>query len=377
MGGKFPYSAWQTYLEAFDEVVVVSRGRPLVADAKLSVSSGPGVRHVLIGGRRGLARALDYSADRAALMAELAKADAVVSRLPSEIGLAAFHGAKTLGIPAMIEVVACPWDALWYHGSLVSKVYAPILTARTRAAVKQADMVRYVTEHFLQGRYPSSGAQIHASNVMLAKSDPQTLQARLPRLASLPGRKVILGTIGNLSTELKGVATAIEALSHPSLRERDFEYRVLGEGDPQRYRAMAAAAGIGEKIRFDGVLPAGDAVFAWLDEVDIYLQPSFQEGLPRAVIEALSRGAISIGSTAGGTPELLKPERLHAPGDAAALTARIVAALAASPSDLAEEARLNVQKASAYERDVLLARRIAFCRRLADAANPKVHQVLA
>ena len=42
-------------------------------------------------------------------------------------------------------------------------------------------------------------------------------------------------------------------------------------------------------IQFDGTLPSGQKVYDWLDEVDIYLQPSFQEGLPRALIEAMSR----------------------------------------------------------------------------------------
>jgi len=56
-----------------------------------------------------------------------------------------------------------------------------------------------------------------------------------------------------------------------------------------------------------------------LDDVDIYIQPSRQEGLPRALIEAMSRGCPAVGSTAGGIPELLSPECLHQPGDHARL----------------------------------------------------------
>lgn len=41
-----------------------------------------------------------------------------------------------------------------------------------------------------------------------------------------------------------------------------------------------------------GVLPADQAVLDWLDEIDLYIQPSLTEGLPRAVIEAMDTGCI-------------------------------------------------------------------------------------
>ena len=39
--------------------------------------------------------------------------------------------------------------------------------------------------------------------------------------------------------------------------------------------------------------------------MDIYIQPSLTEGLPRALIEAMSRGLPCLASRAGGIPELL------------------------------------------------------------------------
>jgi glycosyltransferase involved in cell wall biosynthesis len=46
-------------------------------------------------------------------------------------------------------------------------------------------------------------------------------------------------------------------------------------------------------------------VFDWLDAIDIYVQPSRQEGLPRALIEAMSRGLPAFGARTGGIPELI------------------------------------------------------------------------
>ncbi len=59
-----------------------------------------------------------------------------------------------------------------------------------------------------------------------------------------------------------------------------------------------------DQIEFLGAMPHGK-VINWLDNIDIYIQPSLTEGLPRALIEAMSRGVLAIGSDAGGIPELL------------------------------------------------------------------------
>ena len=44
--------------------------------------------------------------------------------------------------------------------------------------------------------------------------------------------------------------------------------------------------------------------------MDVYIQPSLQEGLPRALLEAMSRGLPCIGSNAGGIPELLEKKMI-------------------------------------------------------------------
>jgi hypothetical protein len=51
--------------------------------------------------------------------------DALVVRLPSENALIAIQCAKKLGKPYAVEVVGCVWDALWNHGSILAKLYAP------------------------------------------------------------------------------------------------------------------------------------------------------------------------------------------------------------------------------------------------------------
>ena len=110
---------------------------------------------------------------------------------------------------------------------------------------------------------------------------------------------------------------------------------------------------------FDGVLPAGSSVFKWLDRIDVYLQPSFGEGLPRALIEAMSRGCPAIASSVAGNLELLESECLHRPGDVQGLSNRILRA-ATDRIWRIHHAKRNWQEACNYSSDILVPRRNEF-----------------
>jgi glycosyltransferase involved in cell wall biosynthesis len=147
-----------------------------------------------------------------------------------------------------------------------------------------------------------------------------------------------------------------------------FEFRVLGPGAARPWQREAARRGLDDRVRFCGILPSGPPVLAWLDEIDLYLQPSFQEGLPRALIEAMSRGCPALGSTAGGIPELLQASCLHHPGTAAEL-GRLILRAASAPDWQAVQAERNFTVAKRYTSDTLGPRRLAFWRGFADYAG--------
>lgn len=364
--GALPASAWSRYLACFETVRVVAREAGVSTEVgKLARSDRDGVTFRLVPNLSGLrARYSNSAAIRRVLAEELRRADAVVVRLPSELGLAAAAMARTLGKPLVVEVVGCAWDGFWHYGSPVASVYAPLAYVRMRYAVSRAPFALYVTRQWLQDRYPCSGRTVSVSNVEIASPADAVRQARRCRLVAISGGALpILGTIGSLATKYKGIQTAISALARLRAEGLTLEYRVLGAGDPAPWRALAARAGVGDLVRFDGVLPAGEPVRRWLDDVDIYLQPSFQEGLPRATIEAMSRGCACIGSTAGGLPELLPPNRLHRPGHVAGLGAA-VAVLTRDPAALAVASEDGFARAREFAPEALHERRVAFYRAL-------------
>jgi glycosyltransferase involved in cell wall biosynthesis len=334
---------------------VVSRTRELPDDAapeELTLVSGPGVSYESIPSLSGpLIRFSNRADSRRRLREALSAADALIARLPSEIGMAAVEAADKFGKPWGVEVVTCTWDSLWNYGTWQGKVYAPISWWRTRRLVRRAPYAVYETQRFLQGRYPPGGKSVGCPIVELPEVDESVLNRRLVGIGSWqPPFRV--GLIGALSVGFKGIDTAIEALRRERANAPGFELRVLGAGDPSRWQRLAAEAGLAQQVHFNGVLPSGEPVNRWLDDIDLYVQPSFQEGLPRGTLEAMSRGCPAVASTAGGLPELLEPESLHKPGDAERLGRLIVRAARDRDWRHAQASR-NFEVAKGYSKAVL------------------------
>lgn len=244
--------------------------------------------------------------------AVVAQADCIVVRLPSLLGFIAAHHAIRLGKPWAAEVVTCSWDSLWNYGNIQGKIAALPYYLFQKHYIRQAPFSIYVSKKFLQHRYPCNGYSLGCSDVAITSLDNQILQKRLERInKGFKDRPIYFGLIGSLNVGFKGHETAIRALGLLKDQISDFRLCFLGIGDPERWRKLAEEQGIGDKVQFEGTRPTGQPVFDWMDNLDFYLIPSLQEGLPRALVEAMSRGCPALGARTGGIPELLQEECIH------------------------------------------------------------------
>lgn len=242
------------------------------------------------------------------LESELNTVDFAIIRLPSFIGAEAVKIVRRKKIPYLVEVVGCPWDSLWNYG-IKGKLMAPYLTLSMKAQVKNAPFAIYVTNEFLQNRYPTDGISTNCSNVEISDVPKEVLEKRLQHIKNNDD-KFIIGTTAAVNVPYKGHQYVIEALA--KLKKEGihkFEYQMVGFGDQTRLKAIIKENDVEDRVKFMGSM-THEQVFEWLDTIDIYVQPSRQEGLPRALIEAMSRGLPSIGAHTGGIPELIIPERV-------------------------------------------------------------------
>lgn len=364
-----------TYTNNFDKVTILSRQKKIdEMNDKLSLSSIPRVNLIDVPNFKSIRTYYKIIQARKILQNEIGEADYVIARI-SSIGLLAIECAIKKSKPYMVEVVGCSWDSLWNYGGLKAKIYAIYSYFKTKKLIQNAPYVLYVTNEFFQRRYPTSGISTGCSDVVISHLDERIIEKRLKKIACRE-KKIVLGTIGALSSKYKGFDTVIKAL--PILRSQigsNIEYRLLGGGDNQFLRELAIKHGVEDLVKFEGTLPSGEPVFSWLDDIDIYIQPSRAEGLPRAVIEAMSRGCPVIGSDVGGIPELLDRNCIFQKSNYKQL-AEIICQNVLKQDWLEIEAQRNFEEAQKYDREKLELRRNEFIKEfISNVKEPKAGMI--
>jgi glycosyltransferase involved in cell wall biosynthesis len=114
----------------------------------------------------------------------------------------------------------------------------------------------------------------------------------------------VIGTVGNLFPR-KGYDIMLRALPGVLTATPDVHYLVIGQGDEEyekSLRALCGTLGLASRVHFIGFEPQ---VRAFLDSMDVYVQPSLMEGFGIAVLEAMAREKPVVASRTGGLPDIV------------------------------------------------------------------------
>lgn len=270
-------------------------------------------------------------------------------------GILALLGAKAarnLGKPYLMESAGCAWNDYWNH-SLYGKIIAPYMEYSFRKITRDAKFVVYVTEKWLQKRYPTNGISDGVSDVILTRIDDSALDKRIAKIRGRkPGDPWIIGTTAGVNNKIKGQQFVIEAMAELGDRY-NIRYELVGTGSTEYLRSIAKKYHVEDRVIFKGET-THEEVLSWLDSIDTYIQPSMTEGLPRALIEAMSRACPVIGSTAGGIPELLESEVIFERGKVSKLISIMTSFY---ESDWIKHSIINHKKAKEFQMDILDERR--------------------
>jgi len=358
-GGAFDENLWKRYLGLFDSLMVIGRKIDRLPN-KMVVSSTDNVCFQLIQGAGGV-RNIIKSKKR--IKQELKNAieavDFAIIRLPSTLGRWAFDICVSLKKNYVLEIVGDPFEAYWYHGSWLGKFVAPIELLRLKRIVCRAQNVIYVTQDKLQRRYPCFGNTCAISNVRLEEVVAvENVEIFYRNEASI----FKIGLIGSFHVKYKGHVEALKALK--ILKEKGYtsvKLHLVGTGDTDWVRELIKEYGLNDFVKIVGSVRAGkDGIFPFLDDMHLYVHPSKTEGLPRVILEAMSRGKVSLGSDVGGTSELLGAKYIHQPGDWQKLAKQIEEVILASQEQKISMALNNLKVAQGYVESILQQRRMEF-----------------
>ncbi|MGO2019117.1 glycosyltransferase [Psychrobacter sp.] len=358
--GKITDEVLSRYVCHKDSVTVISRMEKIRCSKGLCKIDGKNINFLPV---RGVLFSKVFSIflieNTMTIFESLSNCNFIVIRLPSFLGIYILLINVFVRKKYFIEFVGDPKEALLTSKeniSLPSKLFAYIFSDLNKFFIKRADGVIYVTQFALQQDYPTNGLADYASNVEVS------IQEKIISIEDykIHGERFKIGLIGSFNNHYKGITQAITALSLLNGSDRNIELHILGSGLLENhYKSLAKKLGVNDLVFFDGILKGGDEVASWLKSLDLYIQPSYTEGLPRALIEAMSVGLPAVASDVGGIPELLSKNVLIRPYDSEALSKKIKCFFDSQQLRF-EQGKLNYQKAKEYDQNVLKKRRSEF-----------------
>ena len=155
----------------------------------------------------------------------------------------------------------------------------------------------------LERRYPGLPTTLIANGVdhERFRPDPQERERRRAAENASPGDVVAI-FVGN-NWARKGLELALEGLARARAEgATGLRLWVLGNGNEDRYRKLAARSGVADHVRFLG---AHDDTASFYQAADLFLLPSAFEMLSLAMLEAAATGLPLVVSSVNGVDELV------------------------------------------------------------------------
>jgi glycosyltransferase involved in cell wall biosynthesis len=114
--------------------------------------------------------------------------------------------------------------------------------------------------------------------------------------------------VGRLTPE-KGVYDLLAIIKSAYETEKQIVVHIVGEGPLRNdLENKVHMLNLEHTVKFLGALAHPDPLFKEYDWADVFLLPSYTEGIPRAIAEAMSRGVPVVASAVGGIPYIIKDQ---------------------------------------------------------------------
>ena len=167
--------------------------------------------------------------------------------------------------------------------------------------IAQASYVACIS-HFCrsQGMIFADPAHWHKLKIVHCGVQPETYALATPRA---PGKRVVF--VGRLAA-VKGVLVLLRAFARVLKTHPDAHLTLVGDG-PERARieALASELGCSEQVHFAGYLSQQE-VAQELQKANLFALPSFAEGVPVVLMEAMASELAVVATRIAGIPELVE-----------------------------------------------------------------------
>jgi glycosyltransferase involved in cell wall biosynthesis len=270
-------------------------------------------------------RGLGYQVRRAlALVRLMPEWDLVYVFVPSYPGAVAYTVGRLFMRKRMPVYLANDWEEITpytFRGRGWKRALFPAyrwtLTQWERWIMRTAPLA-LTAGRALHQKYGGEGRPVYETvpvmemrHTDMVRRDPETLGS--------PVRMLYVGSL----IPRKGLPVLFDALLLLAQKGVHVTLDLVGEGAGRaELEALVAKLGLGDRVTFHGFVENGPALFTWYRQADLFVLPTYSEGFPRVLYEALGHSLPVVATAVSGIPRLLRDGEhalLVPAGDAAAL----------------------------------------------------------
>lgn len=239
--------------------------------------------------------------------------DVILNYVVYPDGYAAVRMGEALRVPVVLTAI----------GSDLNRIPGRLVRHFTTAALRRASFTTTVSGDLLHTAQ-RLGAEPTRSRAILNGCDTAVFYPRDKAAARqalhLDPAAIVLLYAGRLDVR-KGLRELVQAVAALHARQPNLLCYLLGDGpDRSLLEQHIARHAAQDAIHFVPAAPTA-TVAQWMAACDVFTLPSYKEGCPNVVLEALASGRPVVASDVGGIPELMDEQsgRLVPAQDATAL----------------------------------------------------------
>lgn len=238
-------------------------------------------------------------------------------QISSKIDIALFHlGGELNLLPILCSKLFGKKTAIFYYGiqkswemrlnepSGAGGVIFPLVTrVLERMIFRLVDQIVVEADSIIErGSFGRFKGKVSANGAFYV----DTSRFRLER--KLKNRKELIGLICTLVPK-KGVVNLIDAIPLVLEKLPDIEFLIGGAGPLfNEIKDRLERDKLCEKVHLTGWL-SNDQVVDYLNQMKLFILPSYEEGLPNIILEAMACGTPVLATPVGGIPDVIKDEK--------------------------------------------------------------------
>jgi glycosyltransferase involved in cell wall biosynthesis len=222
-----------------------------------------------------------------------------VNSLTNQMGLLL---ARLLQKPFVVHLREYGWEDYGFRHDFDTSLLPCLLARSSQTICISSDLQQHHLSQFPSTR-PDRTAVIY-NGIGSAREFEEAFRVRAQHLSSTKSDRVEVGLVGYIAPT-KGHETGLRAFAQLISQGLNMRLNVFGEGpdtEVHRLKTLAHQLGVSDRVIFRGHMDDTEQIYS---ELHVLLMCSKREAMGRVTVEAMSRGVLVVGHSAGATQEII------------------------------------------------------------------------